>query len=478
MMNILMASSECLPFSKTGGLSDVVYSLSKEIAKLKNEVSIVTPYYSSINSEKFDLKPLLEFKVKMNWRVINTEVFTTKIDGITFYLIKNDYYFSRNNGLYGYFDDGERFAYFSNAVIVLMKELNIKFDILHVHDWQTAMIPCILRKKPEFYGVFDKLKTVLTIHNPLFKGYFNHESLYDFYGLGDDLYYSGKVRLEGQVSTLKAGISFSDKITTVSPNHVQELLTPETSFGLSYDLELRRDDFVGILNGIDYGEFDPKNDGYIYKKFAPAAVLNGKKANKEGFNAENNLEPGRPLYGIVSRLSDQKGIDLLMFMSNYILDMGGNIAIVGSGEKFAEDYFDNLVRRYPTRVSVYIGYNNEVAHKIYAASDFFLMPSVFEPCGISQMIAHRYGSLPVVRSTGGLKDTVMPYYKDRGNEKEADGFVFEDYDTNAARWAIDETLFVYYDRKDVMDILVKNAVAVDHKWEKSAKKYLDLYKNI
>ena len=263
-MNLLMVSSECLPFSKTGGLGDVAYSLSKELVKDGVSVSIATPFYGSIRKEKYNFKSLYKFVVTMNWRKIETEVFHVEYEGIDYYLFKNDHYFNRNNGLYGYYDDGEVFAYFSNAVIEFMKLIPYKFDIVHVHDWQTAMIPCLIKNKFKDEKAFIDIKTVLTIHNPLFKGYFNGDSLYDLYGLDYSLFKEGKVRLENQVSTLKAGIVYSDKITTVSPTHADELKTPEGSKGLWYDLILRQDDFSGILNGMDYKEFDPSKDKIIY----------------------------------------------------------------------------------------------------------------------------------------------------------------------------------------------------------------------
>ena len=479
-MNILMASSEALPFSKTGGLADVVYALSKEIVSKSKEdtMSVVSPFYGSINKDKYRFKFLYTFDVKMNWRNIHTEIFHTMYEGIDYYLVKNDGYFARNGGLYGYYDDGERYAYFSLAVIELIKLLPYKIDIVHVHDWQVGMIPCLLKVRYASDSVLSKVKSVLTIHNPLFKGYFGVSSLWDFYGVGDDLFYSGKIRLDGQVSTLKAGIWYADKITTVSPTHAYELKTPDGSKGLWYDLILRQNDFVGILNGMDYKEFNPLHDKLIYQNYGKKNFVEGKRKNKLEFCKEFDLKEGRPLYSVVSRLSDQKGLDLINAMAEFVVSNGGNFALVGSGEHYAEDYFNNLHMRYLHNVTVYIGYNNEMAHKCYAASDFFIMPSAFEPCGLGQMIAQRYGTLPIVRRTGGLKDSVTPYSYDINNYQTADGFGFDNYSVGDALSACAKSLMVYNSRPKEFNKLRQNALKADHSWTKPSKEYLALYKSL
>ena len=477
-MNLLMVSSECLPFSKTGGLGDVAYSLSKELVKDGVSVSIATPFYGSIKKEKYNFNSLYKFVVTMNWRKIETEVFHVEYEGIDYYLFKNDHYFNRNNGLYGYYDDGEVFAYFSNAVIEFMKLIPYKFDIVHVHDWQTAMIPCLIKNKFNGEKAFLDIKTVLTIHNPLFKGYFNGDSLYDLYGLDYSLFKEGKVRLENQVSTLKAGIVYSDKITTVSPTHADELKTPEGSKGLWYDLILRQDDFSGILNGMDYKEFDPSKDKIIYHQFNKKNLVEGKNKNREAFYEEYNLEKGRPLFSVVSRLTSQKGLDLINAMMDFALDSGANIAILGSGEKQAEDFYQNLHTKFPHNVMVYIGYSDAIAHKIYASSDFFIMPSAFEPCGLGQMIAQRYGALPIVRRTGGLKDSVIPYDIKANNYKNANGFGFDDYRIVSSLKTVAHAMMVYDGNQEIFNRLRLNAITVDHSWKKSSKEYIKLYNSM
>ncbi len=479
-MNILMASSECLPFSKTGGLADVAYSLSKEYARKKHNVSVITPFYSSIDISKFpNITKYQELEVKMNWRHIRFTIYHTEIDGISYFLVDNKYYFYRDS-LYGFYDDGERFAFFSNAIIEFLKNSSNNFDILHVHDWQVGMLPCLLKVRYFNDEKLNKIKTVLTIHNPLFKGYFSPSSLYDLYELNQNLYNDGSVRLDDQVSTLKAGIKFADKITTVSPTHAYELTTREGSFGLWYDLTLRQNDFVGILNGMDYDEFSPRSDKLIYKTFNLRNYKTGKNENKVEFCKEHNLDPDLPLFAVVSRLTDQKGLDLIFSMSDFITHAGGNFAVLGSGETHAENFFNDLYMKNQNHTFVYIGYNNNLAHKLYAASDFFIMPSKFEPCGLGQMIAHRYGSLPIVRATGGLKDSVIGYYSDDNGDNSdlANGFVFNDYNVCEAIKTVGEALNLYNTRKKLITKLSRNALKTDHTWSASADKYLELYNEI
>ena len=481
-MNILMASSESLPFSKTGGLADVIFSLSKEFVKLKNNVSIVLPKYKTNKVIKgVKLNKIFQFDVKMNWRIIPTSVYHCYYLGIDFYFIENQKYFERDN-LYGYYDDGERFAYFTNAVVKLIASLPYKIDIVHLHDHQVGLLPCVIKTLYSDKEIYKGIKYVLTIHNPEFKGYFSKDSLYDFYNLPINLYNEGKIRLDEQVSTLKAGIVFSDKITTVSPTHAKELLTYEGSKGLNYDLNLRKNDFVGILNGMDNDFFNPRTDTYIYKNYGIKDVLRGKNENKTEFCKKYNLDPKLPLFAIVSRLSSQKGIELLYPMVEFLSYTGGNIALIGSGEKGIEDKFVQLGRVNNKHIFIYIGYNEELAHKVYAASDFLLMPSSFEPCGLSQMIAQKYGSLPIVRKTGGLKDTVNCYDLS-DEEKKAkdiikDGFGFDNYSISEAILTCAKAMNLYNGKKDVYKKMVINAMKLNHTWDESARIYIALYESI
>ena len=477
-MNIAMISSEVLPFSKTGGLSDVSYSLSKEYVKLGHRVSIITPFYRDSDKKiSKKLKKVMQIQVIMNWRKPLGNVFHVEYDGIDYYLIQNQQYFERG-GLYGYYDDGERFAYFSLASLEVIKKLPYRIDVIHVHDWQSAMIPCLIKEKYFDDEVLANIKTCLTIHNPMFKGYLAKDSLFDLYNLGVHLFDEGKVRLDDQVSTLKAGITFSDKITTVSPTHAEELKTVEGSKGLWYDLNLRNDDFIGITNGMDYKEFNPSKDKFIYNNYGIKNVHSEKYINKINFAKKHDLNPDLPLYAVVSRLTSQKGLELIKAMADFLVSQGGNFALVGSGESDAENYFRELEGRYPHNVYCYIGYNNELAHELYASSDFFIMPSAFEPCGIGQMIAMRYGSLPIVRRTGGLKDTVIPLNEDDSNYKEATGIGFDNYDVLSAIKVVSKSLILYNGKKDIMKKVIVNALRSDHSWKKPAMKYIELYNSI
>lgn len=478
-MNIYMVASESNPFYKTGGLADVVYSLSKEYVKNKQHVFIVLPMYRNLEkADMIDAEIAFNFDVSMSWRTIPTRVFKIEREKITYYFIENRYYFERN-AFYGFMDDGERYAYFNLATIELLKRVEGKVDVVHVHDWQSGMLPCLLKIKYAEDKKLGKTKSVLTIHNPMFKGYFGSYSLYDLYELPYWIYENGSVRFDEMCSSLKAGIIYSDKVTTVSPTHAYELTTREGGFGFHYILTLRRDDFVGILNGMDYGEFDPSKDKSIYQKYDPEHVSEGKFANKAAFFNEygHGNNPEQPLFSVVSRLSEQKGLDLINAMANYIVRNNGVVAILGSGDAGEEEYLNNLARDYPANAIIYIGYSDPMAHKIYAASDFLLMPSQFEPCGLSQMISQRYGTLPLVRRTGGLADSVRPYWDEANNIEEADGLGFDDYSTYAACKTV-KFAFEVYNNKEIFDRLRQNAFKVDNTWAKSAKKYLDLYKSI
>lgn len=472
-MNICMISSEVLPFSKTGGLADVSYALSKEYAKTDNEVYIFTPFYDTIKLKNHKLRFVKRLKVVMNWREPEFNVYEVRYNKIHYYLIQNQQYFERGS-LYGFFDDGERFAFFANACLEIIKESDIKFDIVHVHDWQSAMIPCILKCKYYDDQKLNKIKTVLTIHNPLFKGYLDKEALFDLFNLTPDIFYEGKVRLDDKVSTLKAGIYFADKITTVSKTHREELLTVEGSKGLNYDLELRSGDFCGIVNGIDYQEFNPRYDKLIKFNYS-RSKLEGKEKNKVEFCKEFNLNSKYPIFSVVSRLTDQKGINLMYKIAETVLKNKGNFVLVGSGQKEIEDAFINLNKQYKDNSFIYIGYNNELAHKVYAASDFFVMPSAFEPCGIGQLIAERYGTLPIVRETGGLKDTVIAYNE---NKEVATGFKIYSFNEDEAENTAKTALNLFYNDKNTFKKLQNNAMKVDNSWKSSSKLYLGIYKEL
>ena len=473
-MKIAMICSEANPFIKTGGLADVTYSLSKELVKMGEEVMIALPYYNQIKAKQLAVEYVGSITVNMSWRVETSSIYKYDCDGIHYFFIENRHYFERD-GVYGYDDDGERFAFYTLAVAQLMPLVKFQPDIIHCHDWQPGMLSCYIKtNKMDFY---KNTKYVFSIHNPAFQGMIDRYSLGDLYNLPDSLYISGQVEFKGKVSTLKTGIIFADKVTTVSPNHREELLTPEGSMGLSDVLRFKEYDFCGFLNGIDYNEFNPSSDKYIAKEFSLKNYLTGKKENKKAVLSRFNLkDETAPLYSLVSRITWQKGMNLVFAAVRDLAKRGANIVLLGSGEYDCEQQMEALRREFPDHVGIYVGYNNALAHQIYAGSDFFMMPSLFEPCGLGQMIAQRYGTLPIVRRTGGLKDSVINY--DSSNASTSNGFGFDNY----SEWDMVQTcvyaLDVYYNHKDVFKELVKNALKTDNSWDKSVRQYHGLYSSL
>lgn len=475
-MKIAFVAAESKPLIKTGGLGDVIESLAKEETKLGEEVRIIIPFYKKIRSNPhYSFTKILSFSINLSWRKEEVEVYETKIDDVIFYLIYNERYFNRD-AIYGEFDDGERFAFFTLAAKELFHLISYQPDIIHIHDWHVGMLPVIVKESTDENEYLKNAKFVLTIHNPAFQGLYPKTILGDFYNLSDSVFENGKVRFKGQVSTLKAGIIYADKITTVSPNHRLELLSSEGGMGLDTILKLREWDFEGIVNGIDYDEFNPLTDKYIEFKYDEKSFLEAKEKNKDNLLRKMKLvNTGKPLFGIVSRLTWQKGMDLFLAMAYSLAKNGCNIVILGSGEYNLEQEMEKLRSTYPNTVGIYIGFNNELAHQIYASCDFFLMPSLFEPCGIGQLIAERYGALPIVRLTGGLKDTVINF--DGNNQNVSNGFGFSNYSNDEAI----RTAFYAYDNYWNLPLrsqLIYNAMTTDNSWEKSAKKYIQLYKTL
>jgi starch synthase len=471
-----MVASEANPLAKTGGLADVVYALSKELTIEGQEVTVVMPFYQAITAKaQYKIKSIGTFDVYMSWRKQTAELFRTYIDGITYYLIGNPYYFNRDN-YYGYFDDIERFAFFTLAVRNMMKFLKLKPDLVHIHDWQAGMLPVLIKEQNRGERFFQDMKFVTTIHNPAYQGLFEPYLLGDFYSLSEDLFKNGQVRFKGTVSSLKSAIVYSDKTTTVSPTHAQELLSEVGSHGLNFVIQYASDDFVGILNGIDYEEWNPAKDTNLSSNYDLHDYIDGKSQNKAALLKEFKLQDnGQPVFSLVSRLTWQKGIDLIISSAAFILSKGASLIILGSGDSSYEDAFNALRERFPRQVGLFVGYNEGLAHRIYSGSDFFLMPSLFEPCGISQMISLRYGTLPIVRLTGGLIDTVTPFTGK--NLQVANGYGFYEYTANALidtiSWALTN-----FSNKVVHSQLIDNAMSSLNDWTKSAKTYLALYESI
>ena len=473
-MNVVLAASEAGPFIKTGGLGDVIAALPKALKEQDVDARVVIPKYRRIRE---DLKEKLQFKqwftVQVGWRSRYCGVFEGNIDGVTYYLLDNEYYFDRD-GEYGYYDDAERFAFFDRAVLMLLKQINWKPDVLHCNDWQTGMIPLLyqLEYKKDFF--YDGMRTVYSIHNLLFQGVFDPEILPELFGYDMEPYLNKSVEFDKGVSFMKAGINYSDKISTVSYSYAEEIKTPEYGRRLDGLLRERAYALRGIVNGIDYDEFNPYKDQFLYKKFE-SNYMEDKRQNKMDLQRELNLPVNAdiPLIGIVSRLTEQKGIDLIMYMADRLLQQNVQMVILGTGDKKYEEFFSGLADRYRYKVSANIRFDNGLSHRIYASSDMFLMPSLFEPCGLGQLIALRYGSVPIVRETGGLKDTVAAYDENTGI---GNGFSFENYNGDELLMITEYALRIYWDKWRWTGI-VNQAMHSNNSWKKSAAEYKQLYKD-
>ena len=474
-MKVLFAASEAHPFIKTGGLGDVMGALPQSLTELGVEARVVIPKYKNIKDElKQNLQFIKWFTVPVGWRNQHCGVFQYKYKDVVYYFIDNEYYFNRD-GLYGYYDDGERFAFFNRAVLEFIKEIDWKPDIINCNDWQTGMVPVLLNleyKNNEFYS---NMKTVFSIHNLLFKGSFVPNVLPELFGYDYMPLTNGSVELNGSVSFLKGGINYSDQITTVSNTYAEEIKTQQYGEGLDGLLRCKSDFLKGIVNGIDYEEFDPEKDNLIFKNFTWDSISD-KVENKLSLQKELGL-PQRaetPMIGLISRLTHQKGCDLIVSIIDRLLQKDIQFVVLGTGDYWYEETFKNLQYRYPDKVSANIKFDNSLAHKIYAATDMFLMPSLFEPCGLGQLIALRYGSIPIVRETGGLKDTISPYNKYTGI---GNGFGFKNFNSNELMQIIEYALTIY-DDKDAWNNIIRQAMDSDNSWEKSAMQYKLLYEDV
>ena len=474
-MRILFAASESDPFIKTGGLGDVIGALPVALKELDNDVRVIIPNYRDIKEElKKELKYIDNFQVKVGWRNQYCGILEYEYEGVKFYLLDNEYYFKRS-GLYGYYDDGEKFAFFSRAVLEFLKHIEWTPDIIHCNDWQTAMIPVLHKLEYIKDEKFKNIKTVLSIHNLFFKGMFSKEILPELFGYDYEAFNNGSLEHNGAVSFLKGGINYSDKVLTVSKSYVEEIKTSEYGEGLDGLLRYRGDSVEGIVNGIDYKEYNPETDKYISFNYSFETIEN-KKFNKELLQKQLNLAVDKdvPMIGLVSRLTHQKGCDLIVRILDELLKEEVQVVILGTGEYIYEESFKSFCNKYKDRISVNITFSNDLAHKIYAASDMFLMPSLFEPCGLGQLIALRYGSIPIVRETGGLKDTIIPYneYDESGN-----GFGFRNYSSDELLITLRYALDIFKDKKR-WNKIVKSAMDSDNSWNKSAGEYMRIYKDM
>ena len=474
MARILMVAAEGLPFIKSGGLADVIGSLPNELAKKGHEVRVIMPLYLKI-AQKFHHEFTLEaqFSVSIAYHEVPVNIWSTMRKDVKFYFVEHKGYFERDE-MYGHIDDGERFAYFQKAVIEMCNQLNYFPEIMHCHDWHTGMIPAMCKEGHSFDERYRNIRFVYTIHNLAYQGNFGVEMLDSCLGLDYRIYDNGNVRYDGGISFMKSGILYADKVTTVSPTYSQEILTPQYGEHLEMVLNIRKYDLWGITNGIDIEYWDPKTDPEIPYHYNKVNVKKAKALNKEALQKELglNVDQNVLLIGVVSRLTWQKGFYLMMEKLSEICAMPIQLAVLGSGEASIEEKMGQLEAGNKGKIAFYKGYNDSLAHRIYGASDLFLMPSLFEPCGISQLISMRYGTLPLVRETGGLKDTVTPYNE---FEKTGNGFSFANYNSDEMVQVMYNAIDVYYNRKEDWKILVRNAMNTDVSWAKSAETYCQLY---
>lgn len=477
MKSVLFVASEGLPFIKSGGLADVIGSLPSALVNRGYDVRVVLPLYLKMaekNRENFT--KLKEYSVQIYYHEIPVTIYMQMVDKVTFYFIENKHYFERPQ-LYGYDDDGERFAYFQKAVLEMMNQLDYFPDVVHCHDWHTGMLSCMCKENHASDERYANMKHVYTIHNLAYQGNFGREILHPCLGIPAHLYDNGSVRFDSGISYMKTGLVYADKVTTVSPTYSHEILTPEYGERLERVLQIRYSDLSGITNGIDIDMWNPAKDPLIYENYNKVNVFKKKPLNKLALQKAMGLEEDEEVFllGVVARLASQKGMDLVIDKLSSLLRARIQVVVLGSGDKQMEEAFNAAAEEYKGQFAFYCGYNEELSHKVYAACDGFLMPSRFEPCGISQLISLRYGTLPIVRETGGLKDTVQPY-----NEytKEGNGFSFSNYDSSEMLNAIFYALKVYYETPKDFRLLVKHAMNSDVSWDASAQEYAELYENM
>ena len=477
-MKLLFAASECAPFFKSGGLGDVMGALPKELAENGHDVRVVLPYFiQKMNEETIEqLEDVTDFKVKVGWRQQYCGVKKLVKDSVTYYFIDNLFYFDRPN-LYDYGDDGERFAFFQQAVIEMLEKIDFIPDILHVNDWQTAMIPVLLKDKYAWINVLRDIKTVVTIHNILFQGVYDQHVLSDLFDIGYATFHEEGLKYWDKVCWLKGALYYSDLITTVSPTYAEEIQTPDFGYGLDNDLRNNNHKLVGILNGIDYDTYDPEKDESIPYQFS-TDDLSGKRNNKKALQEKVGLPEDEEvaLIGVVTRLDEQKGVQLIVdAMEEMMNHRHVQFVLLGTGKSYFENDFRHFTSKYPDKCQAIIEFDGKMAQLIYAGVDFFLMPSLFEPCGLSQLNSLRYGTVPIVHEVGGLADTIEPY-----NEftEEGNGFSFHDFNVKTMLDTIDRALTLYYDKPGSFEQLQIRGMKADNSWEKSAEEYINQYKHL
>ena len=471
-MKVCFIAAEAAPFVKVGGLGDVIGSLPKSLRELGVDARVILPLYSSIDRERFGLKYKAYQFVDLGWRHSYCGIFETEVDGVPCYFVDNEQYFNRDS-IYGQIDDGERFAFFSKAALEILPALDFKPDVVNVNDWHTALsviyLDVLKSREAEFY---KDMKSVLSIHNIEFQGKFNPYEMGNLFGL-ENKYFDALI-YNGDLNLLKGAIQLADRVNTVSETYAREILDPYFSYGLDKILNVEQGKLRGILNGIDVDKFNPKTDPMIPVNY-DLKTFEDKVQNKLAFQKEMDLEVNAdiPLIGMVTRLTHQKGIDLILQASEDILRTGAQLVILGTGDAHYESALRSLEHYRHDRVRSILLFSNEMSAKIYAAGDLFLMPSKTEPCGLSQLISMRYGTVPVVHRVGGLRDTVIPFTGVEGN-----GFTFESFQAGDMMDAIYRAVTCFYQSPDEWKQIIKNNLQKDVSWEQSAKKYLDLYHEV
>lgn len=474
-MKVLFVVSECVPFAKSGGLADVAGALPKQLRKLGTDVGVIMPKYETIPTEfKKAMKKIAEMVVRVGWRRQYCGIEMLEHEGIVYYFIDNEYYFKRHQ-LYGHYDDGERFSYFCRAVLDALPIIPFRPDIIHCHDWHTGMIPFLLREEYRQDPFYALIRTVFTIHNLQFQGIFPREILGDLLNLSDRYFTIEHLEFYGNVSFMKGALVSADVITTVSPTYREEIQTEYYGERLDGLLRARQRDFIGILNGIDEEIYNPQTDPFIARKY-DIQTISKKRFNKRALQQYFGLpmQEDIPIIAMVTRLTAQKGLDLVKCVFHEIMAEDVQFILLGTGDWHFEQFFSQMAAVYPDKVKAYIGFNEPLAHQIYAGADLFLMPSLFEPCGLSQLIALRYGTIPIVRETGGLNDTVQSYNEVTG---EGNGFSFTNFNAHDMLYTIRRALSFYND-KPIWEKLMKEAMSRDYSWAQSAAKYNEVYADL
>lgn len=475
-MRTLFVAAECAPFFKTGGLGDVAGALPKALEEKGTEIKVVLPYFTKIADQyKEQIQDLFSYEVNVGWRKQYCGVKYLSLKGIDYYFLDNLYYFDRPD-LYGYYDDGERFAFFQLAVIELMEKINFIPDVMHLNDYHTAFIPFLLKEKYRWIQAFDSIHTVLTIHNIEFQGQYDQGVLGDLFGMGNERYEDGTIRFNDCVNFMKAGILYADRVTTVSPSYAEEIKKAEFGAGLDVILRMESGKLSGIVNGIDYEMFDPAKDPALFENY-DAKHLAKKIENKVQLQKHLGLPVNAeiPLIGIVSRLTYQKGFHLLLEEMENLMQFDVQLVVIGTGDPNFENQFRYFGEQYPEKTSINIAFDLSLAQKVYAGVDMFLMPSAFEPCGLSQMISMHYGTLPIVHEIGGLKDTVEPY---NPITNKGTGFGFDNFQPFYLMNVLKQAIELYQNNPEIWQELMQQAMAKDFSWNESSQQYLALYQQL